>query len=678
LGSSTLPDPINYYKFNEASGTQAQDSIGSNTGTIVGSPPWISGKFDKALNFDGSNRVTLATPFGQAGQQTATLWYKRDEGSASSSWRTLLGHVSSNYHHLISQSTTRNMGIWDGSFKDFGYNPPDDGEWHHYAVIYDSGVSADLYVDGNYISQVDTTLNLVTYPIGTIGNWVTSYYAGPVDEVKFYNSALTPEQVKLDMNAGSSLAYSVGNDEAADITDGAGDPPVAKWDFEENSGTSANDVSGNGNTGAFNNSPSWVLGKYGNGLDFNGSDEWLTITDSGTSSLDLTTAGTIEVWARSDREYPNDTDTSMYRGFVNKSSSGGTAGIVYTFHWHGTDTLSELRLCLGNGSSSNCPAVNIGGLDTSRWYHFAATWDASNIKWYMDGKLIETDSNSISVVSTDDQVNIGGRAFAGGNLNWDGKLDGVKIYDYARTQAQIAYDYNRGKPVAHWKFDECQGTTAYDSSGNGNNGTIVAGGSGTNTSIGTCSGSSGEMWADGATGKFGSSLDFDSTDDSVDITSNVFDVGLGDFSIAMWAKVAVADNNDRLFSVGGSYHYELWVLSGGQAQAMGGDSASSRTSATSNNSIEDNTWHHLVAVYDRDYAMKLYVDGVLQDDVETGFTAYSAVDYNETNGRIGRYIGGGDYAPEAQIDDVRFYNYALSDNQAKTLMNEGSSVRFGD
>jgi len=30
--------------------------------------------------------------------------------------------------------------------------------------------------------------------------------------------------------------------------------------------------------------------------------------------------------------------------------------------------------------------------------------------------------------------------------------------------AQIAYDYNRGAPVAWWKFDECQGGTLHDSS----------------------------------------------------------------------------------------------------------------------------------------------------------------------------------------------------------------------
>jgi len=53
-----------------------------------------------------------------------------------------------------------------------------------------------------------------------------------------------------------------------------------------------------------------------------------------------------------------------------------------------------------------------------------------------------------------------------------GKIDHVRIYDYARTPAQIAWDYNRGAPVGWWKFDKGEGLTAYDSSGNENNGTL--------------------------------------------------------------------------------------------------------------------------------------------------------------------------------------------------------------
>src|SRR5690606_37356085 len=94
----------------------------------------------------------------------------------------------------------------------------------------------------------------------------------------------------------------------------------------------------------------------------------------------------------------------------------------------------------------------------------------------------------------------------------------VKIYNYARTPAQIAYDYNRGAPVAWYRFDECEGTTIKDHSGNGNNGTLNIGASGTQTSIGTCETSG--AWSNGSEGKINSSMSFDGVDDYVRITEN--------------------------------------------------------------------------------------------------------------------------------------------------------------
>ncbi len=63
--------------------------------------------------------------------------------------------------------------------------------------------------------------------------------------------------------------------------------------------------------------------------------------------------------------------------------------------------------------------------------------------------------------------------------------------------------------VGAWNFEEggSSATTA-DLSGNGNTGTVTNAGGGTNTTIA-------QMWTDGATGKYGRSLEFDGTDDYV-------------------------------------------------------------------------------------------------------------------------------------------------------------------
>ncbi|MHC4168510.1 MAG: hypothetical protein ACYSWQ_16280 [Planctomycetota bacterium] len=62
---------------------------------------------------------------------------------------------------------------------------------------------------------------------------------------------------------------------------------VGHWRFDEGSGTTAFDSSGNGNDGTLNGGPNWVVGYLGGALEFDGSDDWV---DCGNDpSLDLTT-----------------------------------------------------------------------------------------------------------------------------------------------------------------------------------------------------------------------------------------------------------------------------------------------------------------------------------------------------------------------------------------------------
>src|SRR5690606_5073324 len=146
------------------------------------------------------------------------------------------------------------------------------------------------------------------------------------------------------------------------------------------------------------------------------------------------------------------------------------------------------------------------------------------------GNLKGTSNGTWTPILNDAVVTLGSRSTS----TFNGMLDHIKIYDYARTPAQIAYDYNRGAPVAHWKFDECEGTVAHDSSGNGNHGTINIGASGSQSTAGTCQTSG--AWANGKDGRFNGSLNFDGTDDNVSIPySEKLKLG-NSGTIAAWYK----------------------------------------------------------------------------------------------------------------------------------------------
>jgi hypothetical protein len=187
-------------------GTAWNDLSGSgNNGTLLNGPTFNPAN-GGSIVFDGSNkRATLASPFGQAGFTTVSIWYNRVEAASSTSWRTLFATSSTNIHHLISQSTIRVLGIWDGSFKSFGYTPPIDGKFHNYTVVYQSATNATLYVDGIFVSTISTILNLVTSPIGSIGNWAgDGYWAGYLNAPMIYNRALSAQEILQNYNATKS------------------------------------------------------------------------------------------------------------------------------------------------------------------------------------------------------------------------------------------------------------------------------------------------------------------------------------------------------------------------------------------------------------------------------------------------------------------------------------------
>src|SRR5207244_2077070 len=83
----------------------------------------------------------------------------------------------------------------------------------------------------------------------------------------------------------------------ASATISAPPPPsglVAAYSFNEGSGTTVGDASGNGNNGTVSNTSWSVSGKHGGALSFNGSNAWVTVPDS--NSLDLTGGMTLEAW----------------------------------------------------------------------------------------------------------------------------------------------------------------------------------------------------------------------------------------------------------------------------------------------------------------------------------------------------------------------------------------------
>jgi hypothetical protein len=115
----------------------------------------------------------------------------------------------------------------------------------------------------------------------------------------------------------------------------AADPDlVGHWTFDEGSGTTAFDSSGNGNDGIFNCDPQWVPGKLGGALEFNG-DDYL---DCGNDpSLEIRDTITITFWFQVEA-FENSWEAFLSKGdSAYRASRGGGDGDGTHMGISGTD-----------------------------------------------------------------------------------------------------------------------------------------------------------------------------------------------------------------------------------------------------------------------------------------------------------------------------------------------------
>lgn len=208
-------------------------------------------------------------------------------------------------------------------------------------------------------------------------------------------------------------------------------------------------------------------------LNFDGVNDYVQTTYAGVpGSADRT----IEAWIKT-------------TGNFIPGAGGGLQGVIVDYGTFSTGQrftfnvlwANAIRLEVGGNGISGSIAVNDG-----LWHHVAVVYKSSgnNVKLYVDGVLDTQGSPTITAnTGTANNVTIGRRI---DNINhFDGDIDEVRFYNYAKTQAQIVADMNKelctlpSGLVGYWKLNEgnpsgsnAGKTIATDYSGNGNDGTL--------------------------------------------------------------------------------------------------------------------------------------------------------------------------------------------------------------
>ena len=229
--------------------------------------------------------------------------------------------------------------------------------------------------------------------------------------------------------------------------------------------------------------------------------------------------------------------------------------------------------------------------------------------------------------------------------------------------ASAKHDTNAGL-VAHWKFDKGKGTTAKDSSGNGNTGTLT----------------NGPAWLDRKECAIGKScLDFDGVDDYVSVRRSSSIEPSSAITITMWVNADVPRGAliDKAFTSHTNPFYSYNV----QLEPKAGDATKAELiwalttngvvtfmgEGSSEVLIDLNSWQFVSVVYDGSQ-MKEYVNGVLKGSVPNSGT----ISYYDMPLLIGKY-NNVDFYTNAKIDDVSIYNRALSASEVHSIYSNSLS-----
>ena len=227
---------------------------------------------------------------------------------------------------------------------------------------------------------------------------------------------------------------------AASIQRSMGLNCVGNWGFDEGSGTSAIDLSGNNSTGTISGASYSTTTPYGNGiagqyaLSFDGIDDNVNVND-GSNKFNLNNNLTVSAWV-----YPASAGSGSGLEILSKYASASSPYISYGLEWYDTNKFS---FSLG-GTDNTFTTLYSGAQTLNNWYYVTGTYDGANAMIYINGAL----SNSAPFIKplkyASGQPLTIGTWYGGGTNYFKGLIDDARIYNSALPASAIRENYLAG------------------------------------------------------------------------------------------------------------------------------------------------------------------------------------------------------------------------------------------
>ncbi len=211
-----------------------------------------------------------------------------------------------------------------------------------------------------------------------------------------------------------------------------GDSPAAYWRLGETSGSTAVDSSGNGNGGAYENSPTLgapaLIADVNPSVDFAGTGDRVIVPSS--TSLIPSAAVSVEAWVNLDALSPT---LWSYHTIANKSGS----------YWLRVDNLGgthRFRFIIRQGGVYYAVTASSVSVAPATTYHVVGTYDGAAVRIYVNGSA----QGTVTRTGPLDQTSFALQISSASGFGCDGRIDEVAVFSQALTASQIASHYNEG------------------------------------------------------------------------------------------------------------------------------------------------------------------------------------------------------------------------------------------
>ncbi len=463
----------------------ADDAIGGNNGTLVGTTKYGAGRGAWGAFANGAagsvqipdaaslrpNTVTVEAVVKSTAPGANKYIISKSNSDTDASYAVFTGpsggvafYVTTPSGRVVSPAA--DASIWDGLF-------------HAVAGVYD-GLTARLYVDGKEVGSGTASTGNIVYGSYQSGKLIfgdfsetpgSAVFTGIIDQVKIYNTALTAQAVASDTfqpiliaNQPQDTMVNPGSTATLSVT-ARGEAPVSyQWmkDGVDLLGeTNAKLLRTDAQTGAYSvrvspGTVTYTAGKYGQA--YNSAALGIARFPNDPAFSPTNTPFTVQLWAKA-------APVGNFKYLLSKSRSSGAYNSSYGLYSADTGGLVWFIVLDGTALGFVTARTDSSVWDDA-WHQITGTWDGNSLGLYIDGNVAQmTDSfggGDIAFATNylNGDIQLGDVSATPGTFHFPGLLDEVKFFDRALTGTEVAETYSNPNGsagttglVGFWKLD---------------------------------------------------------------------------------------------------------------------------------------------------------------------------------------------------------------------------------